>query len=168
MIAQLSYTPKASALGHCQEEFTTSEIIHPIWQFLFFLQAWRARNTTGFERNGPTRLHINVHPVVHQLFETGTFCPVSVHHTAQRDAQPQEPPQPLHMSRCMKQLQYKGCSPKLYPTPTSHKPWFATEGKYLFLLHRRLNAQRSLTLAYLLQYSLCCLQVILFTISSLL
>lgn len=76
-------------------------MIHLIWQVLFFLQAWTARHTTDFKRNGPTWLHVNVHLVVHPLFETGTFCPVSVHHTVQRDAQPQELPQPLHMSRCM-------------------------------------------------------------------
>lgn len=56
-------------------------MIHPVWQFLFFSEAQRARHTTDFQRNGPTWLHINVHPVVRQLFETGTFCPVSVHQT---------------------------------------------------------------------------------------
>lgn len=36
--------PKASALGHHQEETTTLEAIHPDWQILFLSQAWRARH----------------------------------------------------------------------------------------------------------------------------
>lgn len=76
-------------------------MIHPVWQFLFFLEAQRPRHTTDFKRNGPTWLHISVHPVAHQSFETETFCPVSVPpHGTEIPAQPRELPLPLRASRC--------------------------------------------------------------------
>lgn len=78
-------------------------MIHSIWQLLLFLQAQRDRHVSDLKRNRPTWLHISAHPLVHQLCETGTFCPVSAHCTAQRSLL--NPcislPQPLHMSRCM-------------------------------------------------------------------
>lgn len=137
-------------------------MIHPVWQFLFFLEAWRAHHTTDYQRNGPTWLPINVHPVVCQLFETGTFCPVSVHQTGMLSHQNSH-------SLCICQGVQNLAAVLSFTLHQFHtNPDLPQNENISFPLARETECTKNLNLGVptLESSAFCCLQTIPFTISS--